>query len=151
VSERSLRELGQRVRDELARPARDHPGGADRGAPYEISIEVSEAALRRHGLTFDDVAEAVRRSSLDLPGGSIKTGAGEILLRAKGQAYRGAGVRAAGAADRPDGTYVTVGDVATVVDGFEDVDRWSTFDGEPAVIVQVSRVGDQSVLAISDA
>ncbi|MDE0263586.1 MAG: efflux RND transporter permease subunit, partial [Bryobacterales bacterium] len=54
--------------------------------PYEISIEVSEQAMRRWGLTFDDVAAAVRRSSVDLPGGSVKTPGGEIMLRTSGRA-----------------------------------------------------------------
>jgi multidrug efflux pump subunit AcrB len=150
VGERTLRELGQRVRDELAALPEITQVELIGARPYEISIEVSEAALRRHGLRFDQVAEAVRRSSLDLPGGSIKTGAGEILLRTKGQAYRGAEFERLVLLTRPDGTYVTVGDVATVVDGFEDVDRWSTFDGAPSVIVRVSRVGTQSVLAIAE-
>ena len=61
--------------------------------PYEISIEVSEAALRRHGLTFDQVADAVRRSSLDLPGGSVRTERGEILLRTVGAGLPGRRVR----------------------------------------------------------
>ena len=51
---------------------------------------MSEAALRRHGMTFDQIAEAVRRESLDLPGGSVRTDGGEIQLRTTGQAYRGA-------------------------------------------------------------
>ena len=42
-------------------------------SPYEISIEVSEDDLRRHGLTFVQVADAVRRSSRDLPGRSVRT------------------------------------------------------------------------------
>ena len=54
-------------------------------APLVIAIEVSEAALQRYGMRFDDVGAAVRRYSVDLPGGSIKTGAGEILLRTTGQ------------------------------------------------------------------
>ena len=53
--------------------------------PYEISIEVSEDDLRRHGMTFDQVADAVRRSSLDLPGGSVRMERGEILLRTMGR------------------------------------------------------------------
>ena len=60
--------------------------------PYEISIEVSEDDLRRPGMTFDQVADAVRRSSLDLSGGSVRTERGEILLRTIGQAFRGAEV-----------------------------------------------------------
>ena len=57
--------------------------------PYEISIEVSEQALRRHGITLEHVTNAVRNSSLDMPGGTIKSEGGEILIRSKGQAYHG--------------------------------------------------------------
>ena len=151
VEEATLKELGQRVRDEIA--ALDGITQVELLAtrPYEVSIEVPEARLRRHGLTFDQVAEAVRRSSLDLPGGSIKTDGGEILLRTKGQAYRGPEFEQLVLLTRADGTRVTLGEVATVVDGFEDVDRATTFDGEPAVMVRVSRVGNQSVLAIGGA
>ena len=55
----------------------------------DASLEVSETALRRHGLTLEAVANAIRRSSRDVPGGAIKAGGGEILVRTKGQAYRG--------------------------------------------------------------
>ncbi|MCL4685212.1 efflux RND transporter permease subunit [Myxococcota bacterium] len=150
IGERALRELGQRVRDDLAALPGITQVELLGVRPYEISIEVSEVALRRYGLTFDQVAAAVRGASLDLPGGSIKTVGGEILLRTKGQAYRGPEFERLVLLTRPDGTYVRVGDIATVIDGFEDIDRWSTFDGKPAVIVRVSRVGDQSVLAIAE-
>jgi len=151
AGERRLKELGERVRDEI----NALPGVSQvelvSARPYEMSIEVSEAALQRHGLTFDDVARAVRASSLDLSGGTIKTERGEILLRTKGQAYRGAQFEELTLLAREDGTRVTVGDVATVVDGFEDTDQASRFDGEPAVLVQVFRVGDESALGISAA
>ncbi len=151
VDERTLRALGQRVRDELvALPGLTH---ADLVAvrPYELSIEVSEDGLRRHGITFDDVVAAVRRSSLDLPAGSLRTRGGEILLRTKGQAYRGADFERLVLLSRPDGTRLTLGDVATVVDGFADTDSFSRFDGEPAALVQVFRVGEQSALDVAAA
>ena len=72
--------------------------------PYEISIEVSEAALRAHRLTFDDVTSAVRRSSLDIPGGAVRSEGGDILLRTIGQAYRGAEYENLVLLARPDGT-----------------------------------------------
>ena len=81
---RTLKSLAERVRDDLTA----HPDITQvelvNAPPYEIAIEVSETALRRHGLTFDEVAQAVRRSSLDLPGGSVRTDGGEILLRTIG-------------------------------------------------------------------
>jgi len=151
IEEATLKELGQRVRDEIASLEGISQVDLLATRPYEVSIEVPEANLRRHGLSFDQVAEAVRRSSLDLPGGSIKTDGGEILLRTKGQAYRGPEFERLVLLTRADGTRVTLGDVATVVDGFEDIDRTTSFDGEPAVLVRVSRVGDQSSLGIGAA
>jgi multidrug efflux pump subunit AcrB len=119
--------------------------------PYEISIEVSEVALRRHGLTFDQVADAVRRSSLDLPGGSVRTQRGEILLRTIGQAYRGEDYARLPLWTRPDGSRLLLGDVATVVDGFAETDQRARFDDVSAVTVSVYRSGDQSALDVAAA
>jgi len=148
VPERSLRELGERVRDELsALPEVSHVELTN-VRPYEISIEVSERILRRHGLRFDDVVSAVRRSSLDLPGGSLETQEGEILLRTDSQARRGPEFEELILLTRADGTRLRVGDVAAVRDGFADTRDAGRFDGHQAVLVQVLRAGDQRVLDI---
>ncbi|MGH0037155.1 MAG: efflux RND transporter permease subunit [Myxococcota bacterium] len=151
VDELTLKRLGERTRDEITAL----PGITDTelvaARPYEISIEVSEGALRRHGITFDEVVAAVQRSSLDLPGGSLKTEGGEILLRTVGQAYEGVDFERIVLLSRPDGTRLHVGDVASVVDGFEETDLRMRFDGRPAVMIQVFRVGRQSALEISQA
>ncbi|MEN8159632.1 MAG: efflux RND transporter permease subunit, partial [Myxococcota bacterium] len=151
VDERSLKELAETVRDDLVRQPSITQVEIAGARPYEISIEVSEASLRRYGLSFDQVARAVRRSSLDLPGGSIETAGGEILLRTKGQAYRGHEFAELVVLTRADGTRVRLRDVARVVDGFEDVDQEARFDGAAAVVVQVFRVGRQDIIEISDA
>ncbi|MCG8590407.1 MAG: efflux RND transporter permease subunit [Proteobacteria bacterium] len=151
ADERTLKRLGERVRDEIATIPIITDVQLYAARPYEISIEVSERALRRFGLEFDDVVRAVQRSSLDLPGGSIKTEAGEILLRAKGRAYSGRDFADLALVTGSDGTRLRLGDVARVIDGFEETDQASLFDGEPAVLVQVFRVGDQNALEISEA
>lgn len=86
TDERTLKVLGQQVRDDIAALPKVTQVALSNTRPYEISIEVSEESLRRNGLSFSQVAQAVRAGSLDLPGGSIKTTGGEILLRTKGQA-----------------------------------------------------------------
>jgi multidrug efflux pump subunit AcrB len=151
ADERTLRHLGEQVRDELAALPEITLTELAAARPYEISIEVSEDAMRRHGLTFDQVANAVRRSSLDLPGGTVKTEGGEILLRTKGQAYRGGEFEELVLLTRRDGTLVRLGDVATVVDGFAETDQALAFNGEPGLSVLVYRVGDQDALSISNA
>jgi len=151
ADETVLKSIGERVRDDINALDGISQVELANARPYEISIEVSETALRRYGLTFDDVANAVRRSSLDLSGGSIKTAGGEILLRTVGQAYRGSEFARTVVLTEPDGTRIHVSDVAQVIDGFEDTDQSGRFNGLPVVVVQVFRVGDESALAVSEA
>ena len=150
VDERSLKEFGQRVRDEIARLPGVSQVDLVGARPYEISIEVSDAALQQYGLRFDDVMRAVRRTSLDLPGGSVKTRSGEILLRTEGQAYWGSEFADIPLVTREDGARVTVGDVATVRDAFQENDKYARFNGEAAVFVQVYRVGQQHALEVAE-
>ena len=151
TDEFTLKSIAERVRDDLAALPGISLVEFASARPYEISIEVSEDTLRRHGLTFDDVSNAVRRSSLDLPGGSVRSDSGEILLRTIGQAYRGAEFENLVLMARPDGTRLRLGDVATVVDGFAETDQFGRFDGKPTVLVSVFRSGDQSDMAIAGA
>ena len=149
--ERTLKVLGQRVRDEIAALPGITQVSLVNTRPYEISIEVSESDLQRFGLTFSQVAEAVRARAIDLPGGAIKTEDGEILLRTKGQVYWGEEYEGLVLLSRPDGSLVYLSDVARVVDGFEDTDQSLRFDGQPAAIIRVSRIGSEDILAITGA
>ncbi|MBI5851801.1 MAG: efflux RND transporter permease subunit [Planctomycetes bacterium] len=151
LDERGLRSAAERVRDELMALPDVTLAELVNVRPYEIAIEVSEDALRRHRLSFDDVANAVRRSSLDLPGGSVRTRAGEILLRTKGQAYSGDQFEELVVLTRDDGTRVLVRDVATVVDGFAETDQSTRFDGAPTALVNVFRVDKEDAVHVSDA
>ncbi len=117
--------------------------------PPEIGVEIGEEMLRSLGLTFDAVASAVRAGAVDLPGGALKTDDGEILIRTVGQAETGDEIARIPLLVRPDGGVVTVGEAATVIDGFEDTGESARFDGAPTALVQVFRVGDQSALDIS--
>ena len=150
AEETTLKSIAERVRDELSVLPGITQAEVVSARPYEIAIEVSESALRRHGLTFDDVAEAVRRSSLDLPGGSVRADSGEILLRTVGQAYRGREYEDLVLLTRADGTRLTLSQVATVIDGFAETDQSARFDRDPTVMVSVFRTGDQSAIDISE-
>ena len=149
LDERALKIRGQQMRDDIAALPGVSQVDLDFVRPYEISIEVSEAVLRRHALTFDRVAEAVRGWSLDLPGGSVKASSGEILLRTKGQAYTGRDYEGIVVMTRTDGTTLTLGEIAEIRDGFEDAELRARLDGDPAVIIDVRRVGGEDILAIA--
>ncbi|MEM7049360.1 MAG: efflux RND transporter permease subunit [Acidobacteriota bacterium] len=150
ADERTLKTLAEGVREEiLALPGITQVEVAVT-RPDEISVEVSEQALRRWGLTFDDVAGAVRRSSLDIPGGEIETRGGEILLRTEGQAYDADAFAGLPVLALPDGRRVHLGEIATIVDGFADTDVQARFNGQPTALVQVFRVGEQSAIYVAD-
>ena len=150
ADEITLKRLGERVRDEIAAVDGITLVELTNTRPYEVSVEVSERALRRHGLSFEQVSQAIKNSSLDLPGGSVKTDGGEVLLRTKGQAYLGREYEKLALLTRKNGTRIALGDVATVVDGFAETDQKARFDSEPAVFVEVFRTANQSALDISD-
>ena len=151
TDEHELKAIGQLVRDEIAALRGVTQVQLANARPYEISIEISEVSLRRYGLTFQQVANAIRAASLDLPGGSIKTEGGEILLRTKGQAYWGPEFEQLVILTAADGTRVYLRDLAEVVDGFEDTEQKLWFDGRPAALIRVARTADQDVLDISNA
>ena len=143
--------MGEQVRDDLTALPQVSLAELTAVRPYEISIEISETTLDRYALTFDDIVNAIRRSSLDLPAGSVKTRTGEILLRTKGQAYTGKEFEEIVVVTRPDGTRLTLGDIATVRDGFEEDPLYGMFNGKPAVLIEVYRTGDQNALEVGRA
>ena len=117
--------------------------------PYEISIEVPEVNLRQYRLSLSEIASAIRRASLDLPSGSVKTDSGEILVRAVGRKYRGEDFAEIAIRTRPDGSRLLLSEIATIVDGFEDVELDSSFNGRRVALVNVFRVGEQDTLTIA--
>ncbi len=115
----------------------------------QIVVEVSEESLRRHGLTFDAVVAAIRLSSLDLPAGTIDGPQGG-RLRVRGQAYRAAEFSALPIIVRPDGTRVTVGDVASVEETVKNEGWKVRLDGRTGAMIEVMRTGDQDALVIAE-
>lgn len=119
--------------------------------PLEISIEVPQAQLRKHGLTLDEVADRVRAASVELPGGGVKTQGGEDLLRTTERRDSGHEFGDIVLLSQPDGSQVRVRDVATVRDGFREIDKEATYNGKRAVMINVYRVGNETPLTVSAA
>ena len=119
--------------------------------PYEISIELSEDAMNAYNVSFDDVTNAVRASSIDLPGGAVRTEAGEILIKTESKRYNAEQFEKISVISRGDGTIVPLSSIANVIDGFEDIDLTSRFNGKNTVTLQVFRVGDEDTLKVAGA
>jgi multidrug efflux pump subunit AcrB len=149
--EETLRQLAETLRDALL----SDPGitlvELKDVRPREVSIEITQAQLRRYGLTLEQVATVVRRAAIELPGGSIKTGQGEILLRTSERRDLAEEFEGLSIIQGKDGSRVVLSDIATVVDGFQELDKASFFNGRPAVRMKVYRVGSQTPITVSDA
>ncbi|MFN3193382.1 MAG: efflux RND transporter permease subunit [Aureliella sp.] len=115
----------------------------------EVSIEADLEKLQSYGLAFQDLADAIRRFSIDLPAGAIDSESGTFIVRTKGQAYSDREFE-----DIPirsnSGSELVLGDVAKVIDGFEQGDKRVEFNGKPALFVEVMRTGNESAIDISD-
>lgn len=149
MSEKDLKELGKLVREEILALPSVTQASLQGSRPYEVTIEVSENTLRQYGLTLEDVRNTIAQDSLDLPAGRIKTVGGDILLRTKGQAYNKKEFEDIVLIAQPNGTLITVGDIAKVIDGFEETPLITTYNGNPCVLVYVTRVGNQNAISLA--
>ena len=151
LGERPLRQAAELLEQELlALPAVSLVsllGARD----YEIAIEVREEALRRHDLSMNQVAAAVRASSLNLSSGEIRTGAGDLLLRTNEKRERGEEFEDIVLRATPDGGILRLGDVAVVRDGFADFDLINRHDGRDSVFVRIQKSEAEDAIAIAEA
>jgi multidrug efflux pump subunit AcrB len=147
----TLHELAERVRDRLV----EHPDVTQVEVlgvpPVEISVEVPSERLRAYGLTLDDVARAIQAASLELPGGSVETRAGEVMVRMSDRREKGNDFADIVLRGTADGAAVRLGDVATIRDGYADTKQAMFLDGKRAVRVTAYRIGDETPLKVSDA
>lgn len=151
LDERSMKNLAEEIKLELTA----HPdisqveiwGARD----YEIAIEVSEHQLLEYHLTLGQIANVIAASSLDLPGGSVRTENGDIMLRTQGQAYRQADFEKIVLKTFPDGTRLTLGDIARIDDGFTDTTGFALFNGKYSIGLPILAKGDVDVIDAADA
>ena len=150
TSAATLHELGELTRDQLLTDPDITQVELDGVRPLEISIEISQENLLRYNLTLDEVAAKLRGAAVDLPGGGIKTVSGEILLRMKERRDYGRQFARIPVISASDGTQVLLEDIAVVNDSYEESDSYATFDGKPAVFLDIFRIGDQTPIQVAD-
>jgi len=144
--DRYLKEVAEGIRNDIIDLDEVSSVNIEYIRPFEISIEVSEFVLRQYGLTLDQISRAIDRASLDLPGGTIRSDSGEILLRTKGQVYTGDEYENIVVQSFPDGTQLTLGEIATIRDGFEEGYLDARLNGTNAAIIDVLRVGEEDIV-----
>jgi multidrug efflux pump subunit AcrB len=150
VDPRTLKRVADKVRDEFAKL----PGGelAELQGTLEeqVSIEVSEQALRRFGLSFSDVANAIRQSSLNSSGGRIESSTGDVNITARQLADTAEQFDKIIIRQTTEQGTVYVSDVATVIDGFVSDKLKATFNNEPTAFVMIPSPDKMDIIAYTD-
>jgi len=147
-SELELREVTERVREDLLALPSVSAVNISGGKDYEITVEISEDTLRKYGLSLKAVADIIRRENLELPGGTIRSEGGEVLLRGKNKKYAGDEIAKLPLVTLPEGLVLTVGDLGKVRDGFTDVAGRNRINGRHGLVVSVDRSSGEDLLAM---
>lgn len=149
LNNRQLKDLGEKIHDELMQLPLVNITEFYGGLGYEIAIEVSKDRLREFGLTFNDVAAAVRGYSRNMSAGQIRAENGYINLRVQNQAYVGYEFESLPLITLQDGSTLLLGDVATVIDGFQEGIQYSKFNGKNSVTFFIGAANDQSLTDVA--
>ncbi|SDO48640.1 efflux RND transporter permease subunit [Desulforhopalus singaporensis] len=150
TTERLLRDTAERVRDRLLQQKSitqvDIRGGRD----YEIDVAVVPGMLRKYNLTLDDISNAIGSHSVEIPGGKLETGGGEILLRVKNRSSWASDFARLPILASETGATVLLGEIGVVRESFADATRSATYNDKPCIQLDVFRVGDQTPTGVSE-
>ncbi len=149
--EKILREKAEQLRDMLLQDPMITQVTLKGVRDYEIQVNISMEQLRRYNLTIGEVAARIRQVSIELPGGSLKTDGGEILVRVKERRDLAAEYSDIPIITHSDGSRVRLGDIADIRDGFSESNNYASFNGKPAVLVEVHRIGNQKPIDVASA
>ncbi|WP_153559205.1 efflux RND transporter permease subunit [Roseimaritima sediminicola] len=149
-AERQLRAVAEEVRDDVLQLDAVSAAEVMGGRSYQIDVEISESTLRRYDLSLDEVAQRLRSRNVELPGGQLRAEGQEVLFRAKNKGRVGDEIRRLPLITRSDGVVLTVDDLGTVRDDFEDTTNISEINGRPAMVVNVNRTKSEDLLAMTD-
>ncbi len=150
IGEKALTRLANELRNEVAALpyiSQVELYGARR---EEVTIEVSEAALRRYNLSFDDVARAIRANSLNISSGEVRSRTGDIQLRANNLADTALDFERIVVRQTERGAVIHLSDVARVIDGFEENEILATLNGAPAVLIQIKSTDNMQVVKATE-
>ena len=149
VSHLTLLQAARKIRDDLSITPGISKISIKGDKTKEISIEVHPDKLEAYGLTFSDVVQGIRKASVDVSAGAIKSNGQNVTIRSNNKAFNGEEFQNI-VIRSVNGGSIRVSDIATVIDGFEDRSRESKFNGKPVLMVEVMRLDGENALTIAD-
>lgn len=151
ASEAVLRELAEEARDRILQDPEVTQVELGSARNVEVAIEVPMATLRAYNLSLAGIAQKIRGTAVELPGGAIETRSGEILLRMKERRDWAREFAQIPILTTAGGAVLHLEDIGTVREGFEETNRSLSYNGLPAMSIEVYRAGKQTPIGISEA
>ncbi|MBB1486775.1 efflux RND transporter permease subunit [Oceanospirillum sediminis] len=151
ISEAEIRQVAEKVRDDLLQLPEVSQVELDGVRNYEVAIEISQQKLKEYGLTLSRVADIIASDSADLSAGNLKTRGNDVLLISRGQAYSQTDFGNIAIKSSESAGVLYLKDIATIHDGFEETALRTRFDGKPAAMIDVYRIGQESAISVADA
>lgn len=147
--ERTMKDFINETRDDLLSldGVTDISTGGTRND--EILVEVDPARAIEHALSLPTISDRIRAAMIELPGGSVRTNTSTISVRSVGIEERGDEILNIVVKATPNGGVIRVKDVASVYDGFVDIDLASRYQGENTANLTVFRVGKQDIISLA--
>ena len=148
-SERDLKQAARRLRDDLLLLPGVSEVEINGLRDDEISVEIRPDRLLEYNITFDEIAEAIRQSNLDVSGGNLRGSRANVSVRTLGEESRGRDLEDLVVRSEPDGRKIYLSDVATVRDEFIESDLESYFNSKPAIHCVVYKTSAQDAIQIA--
>ncbi len=151
AAELHLRDVAEQVREDLLQQPAVSQATIIGAREYQIDVEIPEETLRKYGLSLTRVADIIRRENVEIPGGTMRTDAQEVLLRGKNKRSIGEELLEIPLVTAPGGVVLRVGDLGTVRDEFDDtITSISRINGQPGLVISVERTTSEDLLAMVD-
>ncbi len=153
-SNRSMEELTQILEREISQRFEQIPGVGSvdvwGGIYREIQVRLKRDRLASSGLSATDVQQALQRENITLPGGDMREGISDMYVRTQGE-FKSLKQIEATIITVIDNKPIRVGDVAEVVDGYEDINRLVQIDGRPMIRLGVRKQSGANTVAVAEA
>ena len=145
-----LRDLTEKIRTQLLKLKTVKNVTIEGGRDFQIDIEISEATLRKYNLSLDQVATLIGRQNIDTPGGLMRTRSQEVLIRGKDKRLTGEEIAKLPLVTSPEGVVLTIGDLATIHDEFNDSTAINRVNGRNSLMISVNKTTEEDLIRITD-
>ena len=119
------------------------------GTRREINTYLNPQALEAYGITADQVANAVRNENQELPLGTIRSPQQERVVQIDARMQRPEDFSRI-IVTRKNGTAVTLGQLANVNDGAQEIDSLALRNGERTLLLSVQKSQDENTIEVVD-